>query len=91
MSTWYLFATMGFYPVDPAKGEYVLGAPQVAEVEVTLPKGRKLTIKANGLSEKNKYVKSVTWNGQPVTGPTIRHADLVKGGTLAFEMTDKRP
>ena len=91
MSTWYLFATMGFYPVDPAKGEYVLGAPQVAEVEVTLPKGRKLTIKANGLSEKNKYVKSVTWNGQPVTGPTIRHTDLVKGGTLAFEMTDKRP
>ena len=95
MSSWYLFAAMGLYPVDPTGGEYVLGAPQVPSVQVQV-KGegdqwKTFSVVARGLSTANKYVKSVTWNGKPVTGPTIRHADIVKGGELVFEMANKHP
>ena len=86
MSAWYLFTALGFYPVDPSSGEYVLGAPQVPEATIRLPAGRRLTIRARKLSAENKYVKSVTWNGEVVKGPTVRHADLVRGGDLVFEM-----
>ena len=92
MSAWYLFSVLGFYPVDPSSGEYVLGAPQVEKAIIrstpTPNTYTSLTIIARGLSEKNKYVKSVTWNGVPIMNGKIRHADLVKGGELVFEMTD---
>ena len=48
------------------------------------------TIKAEGLSEANKYVKSITLNGEPYTKNFISHADIVKGGTLVYQMTDKK-
>ena len=86
MSAWYLFACLGFYPVDPVGGTYVLGAPQVPEVTLALPNGKLLAVRAEGLSAANKYVKSVAWNGRPVAGPTVRHADLVQGGALVFTM-----
>ncbi|GHT24303.1 alpha-1 2-mannosidase [Bacteroidia bacterium] len=89
MSAWYLFSAMGFYPVDPASQEYVLGAPQVNSVSLTLPNGKTFEVKATGLSKANKYVKSVKLNGQPVTTPTIRYDDIRNGGLLEFEMTDK--
>lgn len=87
MSAWYLFSMMGFYPFNPSVGEYVIGAPQVEEVRLTLPEGRTLTIRAKGLSEEAKYVKSVTLNGKRIEGVILKHADLIKGGELVFEMT----
>ncbi len=91
MSAWYIFSAMGFYPVDPSGGEYVLGAPQLDEVSIALANGKHLTIKARNLSRANRYVASVTWNGRPLATATIRHADLVRGGELVFEMTNRRP
>lgn len=89
MSAWYLFSAMGFYPVDPASGEYVLGAPQARRIVMRLPGGKRFTVEARNLSEPNKYVKSVSLNGKPLDGFTLRHADIVRGGTLVFEMTDR--
>ena len=89
MSAWYLFSAMGFYPVNPAGGEYILGAPQVAKVVLTLPDNKTFIIEAKGLSEENKYVKSVTLNGEAVEGLSIHHNDIMKGGTLVFTMTDQ--
>lgn len=89
MSAWYLFSAMGFYPVDPASGEYVLGAPQANEIVMHLPGNKTFTMRAENLSRENKYVKSVSWNGTPLEGFTIRHADIMKGGELVFEMTDQ--
>ena len=89
MSAWYLFSAMGFYPVDPASGEYVLGAPQAPSITMRLPSGKRFTMKAHNLSSENKYVRSVTLNGVRCDGFKIRHADIVKGGTLEFEMTDQ--
>lgn len=90
MSAWYMFSAMGFYPVNPVSGEYVFGAPLLPEFVLHLADGKTFTIKAEGLSEANKYVKSITLNGEPYTKNFISHADIVKGGTLVYQMTDKK-
>ena len=54
------------------------------------------TVIAKNLSKENKYVKSVTLNGKPLVGrgvldaPILRHADIMRGGELVFEMTGSR-
>ena len=88
MSAWYLFSSFGFYPVDPVSGEYVFGAPQVPYVKLALPNGKSLTIKANGLSENAKYVKSVTLNGIPRELSTISYVEVMGGGVLEYEMKE---
>ncbi len=89
MSAWYIFSAMGFYPVNPIGGEYVIGAPQIEKISLSLPGGKTFTMEAKGLSKENKYVKSVTLNGQPVENYTIHHKDIMNGGHLIFTMTDK--
>ena len=88
MSAWYLFSAMGFYPVDPAGGEYVLGAPQIPSITLKLPGGKTFTSRALGLSPIHKYVKSVTLNGMPLEGFKLTYNDIMQGGVLEFEMTD---
>ena len=101
MSAWYVFAAMGFYPFNPCGGEYVIGAPQLPKVTLYLShkehKGKNstrstrpntFTVIAKNLSKENKYVKSVTLNGKPVRDWKIRHADIMRGGELVFEMTN---
>ncbi len=87
MSAWYIFSAMGFYPLNPASGEYVLGAPQLKRVSLRVGNGETtFTVRAEGLSKENKYVKSDTVNGQPLEGFLLRHADILKGGELVFTM-----
>ena len=89
MSAWYLFSARGFYPLNPCGGEYVIGAPQLERVELKVggaDKARKFVVKAKNFGKKNKYVKSVTLNGKPITDWRIRHEDIMKGGELVFEM-----
>ena len=87
MSAWYVFAAMGFYPVNPCGGDYVLGAPQLPKVELRM-KNRVFTVVARNLSKKNRRVKSVLLNGRPFKEPAIRHADIMAGGELTFEMCE---
>jgi putative alpha-1,2-mannosidase len=96
MSAWYLFSTMGFYPFNPCGGEYVLGAPQVPKVTIKLERkvggtqnSNSFTITAKNLSRENKYVKSVTLNGKLITDWKIRHSDILSGGELVFEMSNR--
>ena len=79
----------GFYPVNPIGGEYILGAPQIEEVTISLPNHKTFTVQAKGLSNENKYVQSVTLNGKPVENFRMYHSDIVKGGELVFVMTDR--
>ncbi|HEY9196414.1 MAG TPA: GH92 family glycosyl hydrolase, partial [Mucilaginibacter sp.] len=65
-SAWYIFSTMGFYPVTPASGMYSIGAPQFPYIALSLENGNKLVIKATDLSTQNKYVKEVTFDGKPI-------------------------
>jgi hypothetical protein len=101
MSAWYVFSAMGFYPFNPCGGEYVIGAPQVPKVTIKLGRryegegrryeGEVFTVIAKNLSRENKYVKSVTLNGKPIADWKIRHADIMRGGELVFEMTATPP
>ena len=86
MSAWYMFSAMGFYPVDPVSGNYIFGAPQMPKIVLHLADGKTFTVIAENLSDENKYVESITLNGEPYTKNHITHEDIVKGGTLVFKM-----
>ena len=86
MSAWYMFSAMGFYPVDPVSGNYVFGAPQMPKIVLNLADGKTFTVIAEGISEENKYVESITLNGEPYTKNYITHEDIMNGGTLVFKM-----
>ncbi|MBE6181796.1 MAG: glycoside hydrolase family 92 protein [Rikenellaceae bacterium] len=87
MSAWYLFTAMGFYPVCPGTDQYVLGAPYLPYMKLTLANGQTFEIKAPNVSDKNRYIKAVRLNGKPYTKNYITHTDLVGGGTLEFVMS----
>lgn len=86
MSAWYIFSSLGFYPVCPGTPDYSLASPLYPRVDISLENGRTFTIIADNLSPENIYVKSVSLNGVRLTSPTLSHWDIMKGGTLRFEM-----
>ena len=86
MSAWYLFTAMGFYPVCPGTDQYVLGAPYLPYIKLTLPNGNTFEIKAPGVSDSKRYVKSVRLNGKPYTKMYITHEDITRGGVMEFVM-----
>ena len=90
MSAWYIFSAMGFYPVNPANQEYVIGAPQFSKIKLNLAQDKTFTVIANNLSKENKYVKSVTLYGTPLDSFILKHEDIVQGGTRTFEMTNTK-
>lgn len=89
MSAWFVLSALGFYPVDPVSGNYVLGSPLFHGAELDVGNGRVLRIVARRNSARNMFVQRVRWNGEPYTRSWIRHADLAAGGTLEFEMGPK--
>ena len=89
MSAWYIWSAMGLYPMNPASGEYQFGRPLFDKITIHLPNGKTFTIIAKNVSKDNKYVKSVMLNGKAYNQWYISHDDLLKGGELVFEMTDK--
>ncbi|WP_439181841.1 GH92 family glycosyl hydrolase [Carboxylicivirga taeanensis] len=89
MSAWYIFSSLGFYPVCPGSGEYVIGSPSVDEAVLQLENGKQFTIRAKNVSSKNIYIKSVTLNGQPLNRTFIKHSDIVEGGELIFHMSSR--
>ncbi|MCD6354729.1 MAG: GH92 family glycosyl hydrolase [Prolixibacteraceae bacterium] len=86
MSAWYVFSAMGFYPVNPAGGIYIIGSPLLEEVQIALENGNKFTMKANNLSDENIYIQSVSLNGKPWNNVWLNHDDIISGASLIFEM-----
>jgi putative alpha-1,2-mannosidase len=89
MSAWYLFSTLGFYPVAPGSTQYQLGSPAITKAVINLENGNTFTIEANNQSDKNVYVQKVLLNGKQLEQPVIGHEDIMKGGSLVFFMSDK--
>lgn len=89
MSAWYIFSSMGFYPVNPASGVYVIGTPLLEEATLHLPNGKQFTVKAPKRSEKDIYIQSARLNGKSYTKAYLSHQTILKGGTLEFKMGDK--
>jgi predicted alpha-1,2-mannosidase len=86
-SAWLVFATLGWYPVAPASGSYVLGAPQVQRAEIHWPGGRVLRVLAPGASGARPYASAVRFDGRELDWPEIDHGRLVGGGELRFTMS----
>jgi predicted alpha-1,2-mannosidase len=87
MSAWYIMSALGLYAVDPVSGNYVFGSPLFDRAAVQLRGGKQLIVETVGNRPDTPYIQSVTWNGNPYTKSWIRHADLVNGGTLVFQMS----
>jgi predicted alpha-1,2-mannosidase len=88
MSAWYIFSSLGFYPVNPAEQVYVFGTPSFERTLIILDDNKVFTIEAMNVSDKNRYIQSVLLNGKPVERSYIYHSEIMNGGTLVFEMTD---
>ncbi|MEP6941012.1 MAG: GH92 family glycosyl hydrolase [Rudaea sp.] len=86
MSAWYIFTAMGFYPVNPASAEYMIGSPLFSRTTLNLRNGRRFEISAAGNSAQNVYIQSATLNGRRLDKPVITHAQIEAGGSLAFVM-----
>ena len=86
MSAWYVLSTLGFYPVVPASGDFVAGAPQVRAATLRLPGGLMLKIHADGFGERHPFAASIRLNGQALEPTTLHYRDLMSGGDLRFEM-----
>ncbi|QJB41142.1 GH92 family glycosyl hydrolase [Chitinophaga oryzae] len=89
MSSWYVFSSLGFYPVNPANGVYVLGSPLFDKATVKLEGGKTFTVQTINNSKENIYIQNVTINGKPYTKSFITHQDLLKGGTMVVTMGNK--
>jgi predicted alpha-1,2-mannosidase len=89
MSAWYIFSSLGFYPVTPGSNQYIIGSPLFEKATLHLENGKSFTVEANNQSTVNKYIASVKLNGNKNEYSYIDHQDLMKGGNLVFEMTNK--
>ena len=87
-SAWYVFSSLGFYPVSPGSGEYVIGSPQFDKVTLKLENGKKVHIQAKQQGSKQVYVNQLSWNGKPYGRNYIRYNDLLQGANLEFKMSD---
>jgi predicted alpha-1,2-mannosidase len=86
LSAWYVFSAMGFYPVNPASGIYVIGTPALTQASIALPGGKIFTVKAANASDKNIYIQAAKLNGKAYTKTFITQQDINAGGTLEFTM-----
>jgi predicted alpha-1,2-mannosidase len=85
MSAWYIFSSMGFYPVCPGSNEYIIGSPSVSKAELRMG-DKKLFVKTENLSAKNIYIQSMSLNGKRWSKSYFTHEDIKDGGTIVFKM-----
>ncbi len=86
MSAWFVLSALGFYPVDPVSGNYVLGSPLVERATVHVGKGKQLQITVKRRDPKHAYIQSFTLNGQPQERAWFTHAEIASGGSIDLEM-----
>ena len=86
-SAWFVFSSMGFYPVAPVTGQYIIGSPLFENVVIELNNGNKLTINAFNNNSKNVYINNLTYNGLEISKNWFSHQQLKNGGVIDFTMS----
>ena len=89
MSAWLLFTAMGFYPVNPASGEYMIGSPMHGRVSIRLQSGKTFSVIAENISTRNLHIQSATLDGKALNDPVITWEQIQSGATLKFRMGAK--
>ena len=85
-SAWYVFSALGFYPVAPVTGQYVIGSPLFEKAEISLSNGKKLKISSDNNSPLNFYIGGVNLNGSTYNNNWLAHSDLLAGAKIDFKM-----
>jgi putative alpha-1,2-mannosidase len=88
MSAFVVFSMMGLYPVTPGVPVYNLASPVFDRVDIKLHNGNTFSIVTRDNSANNKYIQSIQFSGQPQSKVWLRHADVIKGGTLDLQLGD---
>ena len=88
-SAWYVFSAMGFYPVTPGSGQYVVGAPLFKKITLKLENGKDVVINAPENNADNRYIQAAKFNGKEYTKNWLSHEELVKGAKIDFTMGAK--
>jgi predicted alpha-1,2-mannosidase len=89
MSAWYVLSALGLYPVNPANGAYVFGSPIINDAVISLASGKLFHIVVKNNSPSNKFIRSLELNGKVYTHNFLLHRELIKGGYLIINMSDK--
>jgi predicted alpha-1,2-mannosidase len=89
MSAWYVFAAMGFYPLNPVSGEYALCAPQFDSIHLQLPGNKQFNIVCHKAASDSKYIEKVLWKGKVYNKNFITHTMLQQGGKLEIFLVDQ--
>ena len=89
MAAWYIFATLGFYPVAPGTGEYVLASPSVKQAVIHL-ESKDFVINTENFDENNVYVASVESDGKNLDRTFITHTDILKSEGIIFNLTNEK-
>ena len=89
MSAWYVFAAMGFYPLNPVSGEYLLATPLFDKISIQLTDKNKFEIITYKSSAAAKFISKARWNGKVYGKNFITHSLIKQGGKLELWLTDK--
>ncbi|MDG2370440.1 MAG: GH92 family glycosyl hydrolase [Flavobacteriales bacterium] len=89
MSAWYIFSSLGFYPVTPGSAYYATGSPLIVDATIHLDNKKTLRIKTVNQSKENIYVNKITINGKELKGYQLNHYDIINGGEIIFEMSSE--
>ena len=87
MSAWYIFSSLGFYPVAPGSINYAIGSPAVDGAVINLDNGKRFFIEVINQSDKNVYIQKILLNGKLLKGFTITHPEIMNGGKISFYMS----
>ncbi|NND88136.1 MAG: glycoside hydrolase family 92 protein, partial [Flavobacteriaceae bacterium] len=88
MSAWYVFSSLGFYPVTPGSNQYIIGSPLFEKASINLENGNTFSIISNNNSENHPYIASATLNGQSLNRSYLFHDEIMDGGQLVLEMSN---
>lgn len=85
-SAWYVFSSMGFYPVCPASNQYVIGSPQFGKITIHHESGNTITIRANNCTSQNRYINKMQLNGSTYNKNYLNYNTLINGATIEFNL-----
>ena len=88
-SAWYVFSSLGFYPVCPGTDQYVIGSPLFNKITMQFENGEELVIEAENNNEENVYINNINFNHKTIDRNYFTHSELQNGGKINIEMTDK--
>jgi predicted alpha-1,2-mannosidase len=88
MSAWYIFSTLGFYPVSPGSDHYDIGSPAIKKAIINVGNGKSFVVDTRNQGDKNVYVQKITLNGTLMKRLYLTHSEIMSGGTIVFYMAD---